>query len=290
VELQFDSFDGWSLAVQKPYLLADFRQPAFFGEFPMKTSRVICLAVIVVSWLCNDAAAEDFEVRSDDVTYSDAGGKEAVGFFARPVTDEPRPGIVLIHEWWGLNQDIKNKATEFAKLGYVALAVDLYGGEVTTDPAVARELAGKVRGEMDVAQENLQDAINWLKKSKHADPERLASIGWCFGGGWSYQIAKNNLGVKASVIYYGFFNPEDDLQKMRADIIGHFAEEDRAIAIDSVKEFQAKLKTLNGDHEIYIYPNTTHGFASRPGNNPQYNEEAAKLAWERTLAFLQKHL
>ena len=118
----------------------------------------------------------------------------------------------------------------------------------------------------------------------------MAAIGWCFGGGWSYQMAKNNLGVKASVIYYGFFNPEDDLQKMRAEIIGHFAENDRAIRVDNVKEFQAKLKTLSGDHEVYIYPNTTHGFASRKGTNPDYNEQAAELAWQRTLAFLKKHV
>ena len=87
-----------------------------------------------------------------------------------------------------------------------------------------------------------------------------------------------------------FLNPEDDLKKMRAEIIGHFAENDRAIRIDNVKEFQAKLKTLNGDHEIYIYPNTSHGFASRKGNNPIYNEAAAELAWKRTLEFLEKHV
>jgi len=251
------------------------------------TSAAILAGVLVMH---TDAVAQTFEVRTDEVTYSDAGGQAAVGYFARPDKEGTCPAIVLIHEWWGLNDDIRAKARRFAELGYVALAVDMYGGESTTDPAQARELAGQVRGQMDAAMGNLRDAFATLKKSPHVDAGRMASIGWCFGGGWSYQIAKNDLGVKASVIYYGFFNPEDDLQKMRAEIIGHFAENDRAIRVDSVKEFQAKLKTLDGDHEIYIYPNTTHGFASREGDNPDYNAEAAELAWQRTLAFLKARL
>ena len=100
----------------------------------------------------------------------------------------------------------------------------------------------------------------------------------------------NNLGVKASVIYYGRFNPDDDLSIMRSNIIGHFAENDRGISIDNVKEFQAKLKTHNGDHEIYIYPNTMHGFASRPGENSIYNKKASDKAWKRTIRFLNKTL
>ena len=145
-------------------------------------------------------------------------------------------------------------------------------------------------GEVATGGTHLRDAIDMLKKSPHVDPERLASIGWCFGGGWSYRIAKNRLGVKASVIYYGQFNPDDDLAKMRAAILGHFAEQDSHIRVDTVNQFQAKLKTLGGDHEIFIYPNTTHGFASRPGDNPRYDPEAAELAWTRTLAFLRRRL
>ncbi len=238
----------------------------------------------------NVALAEDsVEVVTDDVVYSDAGGK-VVGYFARPKIEGKLPAVVLIHEWWGLNDDIKNKTRKFAELGYVALAVDLYHGQSTTDRETAGRLAGSVRGKMDVAQQNLKDAVATLKKSPHVDSNRLATIGWCFGGGWSYEMAKNDLGIKASVIYYGRFNPADDLQKMRTQIVGHFAEEDRGIRIDTVKEFQAKLKTLNGDHEIYIYPNTTHGFASREGQNPNFKKREADLAWKRTLEFLEKHV
>jgi len=189
-----------------------------------------------------------------------------------------------------LNDDIREKANHFAKQGYAALAVDLYHGGSTDKSSEARQLAGAVREDMEGAFTNLSAALDYLKNQPGVDEKRLASIGWCFGGGWSYQIAKNNLGVKASVIYYGRFNPKDDLQKMRAGIIGHFADKDRGITVESVKEFQAVLKTQKGDHEIYIYPNTTHGFASRPGQNNNYVEEASELAWERTLTFLSRAL
>jgi carboxymethylenebutenolidase len=104
---------------------------------------------------------------------------------------------------------------------------------------------------------------------------------------FSYQIAKNNLGVKASIIYYGFFNPKDDLSKMRATILGHFGKNDRAIKVDTVYEFQANLKTLSGDHEVYIYENAGHAFAN-PGD--RYVKAAAELAWNRTVVFLDKYL
>ena len=97
-------------------------------------------------------------------------------------------------------------------------------------------------------------------------------------------MARNALGVRASVIYYGRFNPADDLSRMRAVIIGHFAERDRGIRVDRVREFQATLKTLEGEHEIYIYPNTHHGFAN--STSPIYNQPAAEQAWERTIDFL----
>jgi len=94
--------------------------------------------------------------------------------------------------------------------------------------------------------------------------------------------------VKSSIIYYGFFNPKDDLSKMRATILGNFGAEDRAIKVDTVYEFQAKLKTLHGAHEIYIYENAGHGFANEGGR--AYNKEATDLAWKRTVAFLKKYL
>lgn len=157
------------------------------------------------------------------------------GYYAAPAAGGVYPGVVLIHEWWGLNGDIRAKARDFAERGYAALAVDLYGGETATEPDHARRLAGRVRDDMPAAFANLGGAIAFLRNRAEVDGARLASVGWCFGGGWSYQIAKNNLGVAASVIYYGRFNPADDLEKMRATILGHFAENDRVIKLDDAR-------------------------------------------------------
>ncbi len=213
-------------------------------------------------------------------------GQNYQGYLAVPESTKAAPAILLIHEWWGLNQDIKNKADEFARQGYVALAVNMYGKPASNDPAQARKMASAVRNNIDEAFKNLNAGIGFLKNSTMVDATRLASVGWCFGGGWSYQIAKNNLGVKASVIYYGRFNPEDDLATMRAKILGHFAEKDRGITLDAVNAFEAKLNTLDGTHQIFIYPNTQHGFANP--NSKIYDQEATKKATARTLEFLKR--
>lgn len=264
------------------------------------------LLVCGVPWACGTATCRGQDNVQDpaappaaappageEVVYGEIDGQSLKGFLVKPTGEAPSTGrraMILIHEWWGLNDDIRNKAAEFAAQGYVALAVDLYGGQSTEKPDEAGRLAGQVRANLDGAFANLKAAVDYLKAMPDVDDSRMAAIGWCFGGGWAYQMAKNNLGVRASVIYYGQFNPKDDLEMMRASILGHFAEQDRSIRVDDVAEFEATLKTLNGDHEIYMYPNTTHGFASRPGANPNYDEEAARLAHERTLAFLDRAL
>jgi len=225
-----------------------------------------------------------FSTINEEVEYFD----NAIGYLAKP--DEPGeyPGIILIHEWWGLNQNIKNFADDFAEQGYVALAVDLYDGEVTTDSSKARELATGVRGDMDLAFDNLEAAVNYLEGRSDVENDKLASVGWCFGGGWSYQMAKNDLGVQSSVIYYGQFNPEDDLSIMRSTILGHFGEDDASIKVSDVNEFQATLQTLSGDHQIFIYPNSGHAFANE--DSRAYVPESANLAWERTITFLDEEL
>ena len=210
------------------------------------------------------------------------------GYLSLPTGTGSHSAVVLIHEWWGLNDDIRTKAREFADQGFVALAVDLYDGKYGNTPAEARQLAAGVQKNMDEAFNNLRGAFAYLKAHPRVQEEKLASVGWCFGGGWSYQIAKNDLGAKASVIYYGRFNSADDLSQMEARILGNFGEKDRSILVSNVQEFQAKLSTLSGEHQIFIYPNAGHGFANP--DNPSYDKEAAELAHSRTLVFLRKNL
>jgi len=230
-------------------------------------------------------AEEQGQVATETVSYFE----DVQGYLARPSGEGSYPALILIHEWWGLNDDIKSIARRFAEQGYVALAVDLYDGTVTTEASEARVLSSGVRDGVDAAFENLGAAVNYLKTRPEVDGEKLASVGWCFGGGWSYQMALNGLDINASVMYYGQFNPDDDFDMMRADILGHFGEEDASIAIDDVGKFQAALETTNGAHEVFIYPNVGHGFANvRGGDNLAYDEEAAEIAWTRTQGFLSK--
>ena len=240
----------------------------------------------------DDSARELAEQASDEQLEGIVAGElnygEYLGYIAAPQEGDNLPAVILIHEWWGLNENIRENAQRFAAAGYVALAVDLYGGEATTSAAKAGRLALRVRNNMEEAFDNLEAAVATLAADERVDSARIASVGWCFGGGWSYQMARNNLGVSASVIYYGRFNPADDLSLMRGTIIGHFAEDDITIRVDRVREFEAQLMTLSGAHEIYIYPNTQHAFA-----NPYqdvYNATAAEEAWDRTLTFLEREL
>jgi len=205
------------------------------------------------------------------------------------VADPISPALVLIHEWWNLNENIKEIADDFAEQGYVALAVDLYDGELAQTPDRAGELAGEVRENVEPAFDNLEAATEYLAGLDMVDEDQLASVGWCFGGQWAYSMAVNDINVDASVIYYGHFMPEDDLSMMRADILGHFGEEDTSIPVDTVREFEAKLETLEGDHAVFIYPNAGHAFANEDREDA-YNEEAAELAWERTLDFLAREV
>ncbi|MEJ1296532.1 MAG: dienelactone hydrolase family protein [Candidatus Sedimenticola sp. (ex Thyasira tokunagai)] len=248
----------------------------------MRSSLLKLIFFASVLFLTQVTTASAVEITTETIQYSADG---ATGFLAKPVEGGNLPAMILIHEWWGLNDNVRENARRFAAQGYVALAVDMYGGKVAQSRDQAKALAGAVRKDKKKAFANLNDALDYLRgEGGIVDPSRLASVGWCFGGGWSYQVAKNNLGVKSSVIYYGFFNPEDDLSIMRTTILGHFGEKDRSIKVDNAREFQAKLNTLGGDHEVYIYPNAGHAFANDSGKN--YDQAAADLAWERTLAFL----
>lgn len=227
----------------------------------------------------SSSSAPDIAIKTETVDYGPTDG-----YLAMPDDKAKHPAIILIHEWWGLNDNIRWYAEQFAKQGYVALAVNLYEQPATEDRTKAGEMAAAVRANLEPAFANLNDAVAYLKTRPEVQTDNLASVGWCFGGGWSYQMAKNDLGVKASVMYYGQFAPEDDLEMMKAHIMGHFGENDTGIPVDDVKAFRAKLETKSGENQIFIYENVGHGFAK------ELNTPSAQQAWDRTLEFLDEQL
>ena len=251
-----------------------------------KSILLIFLLLSLQLFFIFQLSSEDLKITSKQVVYDSQ--KNIKGFLAQPEKAGKYPGIILIHEWWELTDYVKSRAVDLAKLGYVALAVDLYDGRLATNPDEAAKLSTEVSKSPEKALSNLTMALGHLKSLAIVDPARLASIGWCFGGGWSYQTARNDLGVKAAVIYYGAFNSKDDFSKMRAVTLGNFGEKDQTIKVEKVKEFEPVLKSLNSKNELYIYPNAAHAFDTKNGAN--FNKEASELAWSRTLNFLKKYL
>jgi len=201
------------------------------------------------------------------------------------------PAVIMIHENKGLNDNIKDTADILAKQGYVVLAVDLFQGQVTADPNLARELSSAVRNNPGIAIENMKSAVNYLSSLQNVNASRIASIGWCFGGGQSLQLALNTEDhpLAATVIYYGqVINDTRELSKIKWPVLGIFGDHDQSISVDSVKAFERALNETGVTNEIYIYPGVGHAFAN-PSNDNYAPEETAD-AWKKTLAFLNKHV
>ena len=206
-------------------------------------------------------------------------------------TQQQLPAVIMVHEWWGLNEHIKNQANILAKEGYVVLAVDLYKGEVATTSDRAMELSSSVRNNPTSAIDNLQSAVNYVKSLKMVDGNRIASLGWCFGGDWSLQLALNSSEnpLAATVIYYG--RPVTDavsLSNIDWPILGIFGDEDQAIPVESVKQFTSALNASGITNEIYLYKGVGHAFANPSGDN--YAPKEAADAWQKTMAFLRHYL
>jgi len=220
-----------------------------------------------------------YEVSFSDVNYFDG----AKGFFAEPKTQGNYPGVIMIHEWWGLNDNIKDTAKLLASEGYIVLAVDLYDGKVAQNQTEARQYTSSLN--QTKAIENMKAAKEYLR-SKNA--QKIASLGWCFGGGQSLQFSLNDE-VDATVIYYGrLTDDKTQLSNIKWPVLGIFGEEDTGIPVASVNAFDAALDSLNIENEIYIYPGVGHAFANPSGMN--YAAEETKDAWDKTLAFLEKNL
>ncbi len=201
------------------------------------------------------------------------------------------PGLLVVHEWWGLNEQIKDEARNLADKGYAVFAIDLYDGVVATESSKAGELAGKVRGDSAEAERKMKLALDYLEKQEEVDADKLASIGWCFGGGMSNVIASSgDKRIKASIVYYG--TPTTDatrLKNMSRPILGIWGVDDQSIKVADVKAFEQKLKDQGTDVEFHYYEDAGHAFAN-PTRGEAYRPEATADAWDKTLEFLKRQL
>ena len=225
--------------------------------------------------------------RDETVTFR-SGDEEVSAYLVVPEGNGPSPGLILIHEWWGLNDQVKGQARKFAEQGFVALAPDLYRGSVSADPSMAHEL---MRGlPQDRAVRDLKAAFAFLAGRADIQKDKIGSIGWGMGGGFSLQLAVNEPKLAACVVYYGAMptNPED-IQKIQAPVLGNFGAEDRGIKVATVNAFAQAMKAAGKSVDIKIYPGAGHAFQNST-QKLSYQQNAAEDAWRRTLAFLNRIL
>ena len=243
--------------------------------------RVILAFVIVLFALAAFAA--------DGKPVSYKSGDETVNaILYTPQGKGPFPALVVIHEWWGLNDWVKEEASKLADQGYVALAIDLYRGKVATTPDDAHQIMRGVPE--DRANRDLLAASAFLGSQKNVDPKRVGSIGWCMGGGYALNLAVADPKLKVAVINYGHLASDDaTLKKINADILGIFGGQDKGITPDDVHKFEAQMKALGKTVDIHIFPDAGHGFEN-PNNKQSYRAEDTAEAWKLTTAFLAKYL
>ncbi len=246
---------------------------------PRRTSLITVILLALT-------AAQAF-AHGTTVSFPSTPGK-ATGYLALPEGKGKHPAIIVIQEWWGLNDWIRAQAHRFAEHGYVVLAPDLYRGKSTSDPNVANEL---MRGlPRDQALADLKAAFQYLADRKDVDALRIGVIGWCMGGGYALDLTLAEPRLAATVINYGHLVTDPAaIAKIRSPLLGNFGAEDRGIPAVDVRAFDAALKKEGKSSDIKIYEGAGHAFMN-PNNKGGYVKAAAEDAQARIDSFLAKTL
>jgi carboxymethylenebutenolidase len=231
-------------------------------------------------------ATTSFAATSKDVSYK-SGDDTVNAVLFTPKGKGPFPALVVIHEWWGLNDWVKEQASNLADQGYAALAIDLYRGKVATTADLAHELMRGVPD--DRAARDLHEAVEFLKAQPEVNKARIGAIGWCMGGGYALDVALAEPTLSAVVINYGHLaDDKDELKEIKAAVLGIFGGQDRGIPVADVQKFERTLKELGKNPEIHVYPDAGHGFQNPV--NPSFRKEDTVDAKKRTTEFLARTL
>ena len=248
----------------------------------MKSIRTLLIALpILLATFALDARAQQ------PVTFP-SGDSTAQGLLYLPQGAGPHPAVIVIHEWWGLNDWIKQEAAGYAAKGYVTLAVDLYRGKVATTPDLAHEL---MRGlPQDQGVRDLAAAVTYLDSRKDVKRNRIGAVGWCMGGGYALQLAIAAPSLRAVAINYGALATDKaDLAKIHAAVLGNFGGQDHGITPDSVHSFEAAMQSLGKPVDAKISPQAGHAFEN-PNNATGYRPADAADALARVDRFFAEKL
>lgn len=250
-------------------------------------NRRLLLPISILGLLASGAKLQAQSPKTQTVTFK--SGKETTsGYLALPSGTGKHPAIIVIHEWWGLNDWIKEQTQKYATHGYVALAVDLYRGKSAASPDEAHIL---MRGlPDDRGLRDLEAAFAYIAARPDVDASKIGGIGWCMGGGWSIKLAVDQPKLAAVVVNYGSL-PTDpaSIVKITAPVLGNFGADDQGIPPSAVKAFESALKADGKTADIKIYDGAGHAFEN-PNNKQGYRPEAAADAMQRITAFFQKYL
>ena len=214
----------------------------------------------------------------------------SVGYLSTPEGEGPHPSVILIHEWNGLVQRVKETADAFAEEGYVALAVDLYSGRTGSNPQENMALVRETLAEPAVLIDNLNAAVNYVKKQSGSNG-KVATIGWCYGGGVALTYALGGDHHDATAIFYGRLLADPaQLAHVNHGFYGTFVENDRGIPVSDVESFVETLRAAKIPNDVHIYDGVNHGFWLYVDRDPENNTEPAIDAWNRLKQFLQRTL
>jgi carboxymethylenebutenolidase len=228
------------------------------------------------------------EISSSMVDFSGGNKKRnTIGFVARPKDAGKYPGVIVIHEIWGLVDHIKDVSKRLANEGYVALAVDLFEGETASDLEAARSFREKFTEEKILA--DLKGGFDFLTALQYMNPKRIGSVGFCMGGGLSLLFACHNKNLAATVVFYGRNpSPIDQVRNINCPVLCNYAGADYGITESDINLLKETLTKCGKIFDLKIYPGAPHAFFN--DTRGSYRPEAAKDAWERTLQFYAQYL
>jgi len=246
---------------------------------------------------CTPPAVTAAEIGTEQLIY-EVDGTEHVGHLAYPVdAEQPRPGVLVVHEWWGMNEHARASAERLAEAGYVALALDMYGeGAVADHPEDAGAMAAEVRASMDRMQRRFRAARAVLRGHARVDGDRVAAIGYCFGGGVVLEMARRGADLAGVASFHGALSTDDPARPgdIRAPILVLHGGADRIVGDAQVRAFREEMERAGADYEFIEYPGAPHSFTNPAADEAAerfdlpvgYDQRADRESWQALEAFL----
>ncbi len=260
---------------------------------------LIMMIVLSLAFAVSSTAAEKPRIEGKEVSYS-AGGVVLRGYLAYDQNVKGRrPGVLVVHEWWGLNDYARKRARMLAELGYTALAVDMYGeGKQALHPDDAGKFSSELMKNFDVAKARFMAALEFLKGRDTVDPDRIAAIGYCFGGGIVLNMARQGVDLKGVASFHGSLAAIKPAQPggVKAKILVLHGGDDKFVTPEQIEAFKKEMTNAKADFQFIVYPGAVHSFTNpdadeygKKFNLPlAYNEKADKESWEELKRFFDR--